>query len=83
METLIHIKELQHKTEWRYVLFYDYSSNLNNLIKNLPSAKYSATYKTWHFPLNEESKTMLLNFAKQHPFLILKKGITRLRVEQF
>ena len=75
METVIHIQELQHKAEWRYVLFYDYSITLNNLMRNLPNATYSATHKTWHFPLNEESKTMLQNLAKQYPHILLKKKV--------
>lgn len=73
METIIYIQEIEHKNEWRYFLFYQYTSGLYNLLRSLPKAKYSATHKTWHLPMSEESKIILRNFTTAQPHVRLKK----------
>ena len=73
METIIHIQDIEHKGEWRYFLFYDYTTALNNLVRGLPNAKYSATHKAWHLPMNEVCKLQIRSFAKLHPHIVLKK----------
>lgn len=56
MQTIIEIQEIEHKNEWRYFLFYEYTHAINNLVRSIPNAKYSATHRTWHFPYTEDSK---------------------------
>lgn len=79
METIIEIQEIEHKNEWRYFLFYDYTTATNNLVRSLPNTKYSATHKTWHLPMNEESKTTLRNFAKTQQHIVFKKRESKMK----
>jgi site-specific recombinase XerD len=47
---LIRLELIQHNGSERIFVFYDYHPSLNKIIKEIPGAKFSATFKCWHFP---------------------------------
>jgi integrase/recombinase XerD len=53
MQTIT-IQPLQHKGKQYIALYYDNNSLLNNVVRQLPNAKWSQTHKCWYLPKTED-----------------------------
>lgn len=51
---MISIKKIEHRGEFRILLKSDFDPELKEKLRNLPSAKYSATFKSWHIAYDKE-----------------------------
>jgi integrase/recombinase XerD len=60
MNPTIILKPLHHRGQESIALFYEKYSSLNNIVKQLPQAKWSQTHKCWYLPLNKDSYNQLL-----------------------
>lgn len=55
----------EHKGHERIFAMYDYNSDINKILREMPGAKYSATYKSWHLPPVKELVQMLMAKTEQ------------------
>ncbi|WP_051084289.1 phage integrase N-terminal SAM-like domain-containing protein [Segetibacter koreensis] len=54
-----------HKNVERIFAFYDYNDGINKLIREIPGAKYSSTYKSWHLPVVKELVQLFAERVKE------------------
>ncbi|WP_018616337.1 tyrosine-type recombinase/integrase [Segetibacter koreensis] len=47
---LLRLDLINHKGHERVIAYCDYCTVLNKILKEIPGAKFSITYRSWHFP---------------------------------
>lgn len=52
-------KALKHKGESRIAIYFQKDAQLNNRVKQLPDARWSATLKAWHVPDTDQNRHLL------------------------
>lgn len=55
MKKKIIIRNLFHRNEWRYGLFFDYDPEIHDIVRSIPGIRWSNTNTCWHTTQHEES----------------------------
>jgi hypothetical protein len=56
----ITLEPILHRNIERILIRYDYNSAIHDLVKTLPGARWSQTYKAWHLPMNDGAQEAAL-----------------------
>jgi integrase/recombinase XerD len=64
MKKKVILRRILHYNDWRYGIFYDFSDEINAMVRSIQGATYSKTYNCWHVPCDESTLKRILYSLK-------------------